>query len=89
MTSRDWAVWQLDWPTLWVYAIGLQFGLLEVLTSGVSPFESWRGQMVTDHLRVVFGGAPLLWFVGFGLWLWVGIHLLAPTLEAWIIRRTG
>lgn len=89
MSFRDWAVWRFDLPTLWVYFWMFQFVAIEYLTSQVSPVEDWQGQMVTDHWRVVLGSAPLLWFVGFGVWVWLGIHLLAPTLEAWIIRSTG
>jgi hypothetical protein len=89
MSFRDWTVWQLDWPTVWVYAMGLQFFAYEYLTSYVSPIESWRGQMVTDHLRPLFGAAPLTLYVAFGVWLWLGPHLLAPALEAWIQRASG
>lgn len=87
MPFRDWAVWQLDWPTLWVYFMLAQFFAYEWLTSGSSPLESWQGQMVTDHFRAVAGTAPVIWFIVLGLWLWIGPHILAPALEAWLIKK--
>jgi hypothetical protein len=89
MSWRDWAVWNLDGPTIWVYLLLLQFAALEILTSGGSPIESWRDQMVTDHFRQVFHAAPITWYLGVALWLWLGPHFFWPALESWIARMVG
>jgi hypothetical protein len=89
MSFRDWAVWQVDGPTIWVYLIVAQVFAIEYLTSAVSPIDSWRGQMITDHLRPLFGAAPIVWYLALGLWLWLGPHLLAPALESLIQKASG
>lgn len=88
-TWRQWVAWHWDWPTfLWLAWMAALLAL-EWLTSNVSPIESWRGNMLTEHLRPLFLSAPIVWWLAFGLWLWVGVHLLAPRLERWLIHAVG
>ncbi len=81
MTFRDWAAWRLDWQTWGWIAFIAYFFVWETITQG--------GQQLTNHLRPVFLSVPFIWFVALGVWLWLGIHLLAPTLEEWILRSAG
>ncbi len=84
MTFRDWAPWGLDvWTWGWIVFI-VFFFVWEVL-SGLYG----GAQQLTHHLRPVFLSVPFVWFVALGVWLWLGIHLLAPTLEEWILRSAG
>lgn len=78
---RDWMPWDWDvWTIGWVAWMAFFF-LWEVAS------RRWGGkEMLTDHLRPVFLSEPLVWFIAFGLWLWIGVHLLVPTLESWIVR---
>lgn len=89
MSFRDWAVWQLDVPTLiWLVWI-VAFFVMEWLTSGASPIDGWRDNMLTDHLRPLILSAPIIWFVVAGLLAWLPVHFLAPRLEAMILRFLG
>lgn len=78
-TPWDWDIWTAGW-TVWA----VFFFVWEVASR-------WFGgkEMLTDHLRPVFLSAPVVWFIFLGIWLWLGIHLLAPTLEAWISRAAA
>jgi hypothetical protein len=80
MTSR-WDVWKLDPPT-WAW-IGwlVAFVVIEAWT-----LAARNGQELTAHLRAIFLAFPLAWFLAIALWLWVGLHLLAPRWE-WTLLR--
>ncbi len=84
MRYTSWAAWEWDSVTagwaLWV----LWFVLLE---SYSLKFE--RGQELTAHLRPLFLSFPVLWWAFFGLWLWIGVHLLAPALELALLDRVS
>lgn len=72
-----WSAWGWDkftaaW-TLWLVA----FVILEALALWLRP-----GQELTAHLRPVFLAHPLTWFVAFGMWMWLGVHFLAPSFES-------
>lgn len=84
MTFRDWAPWDLDvWTLGWDFWIA--FFIIWETASGI-----WGEQeQLTNHLRPVFLSAPVIWFLAFGIWLWLGVHLLVPTLEAWISKSAG
>lgn len=84
MTLRDWTAWGLDFWT-WGWVAWLLFFVVWETLSGVYGGR----EMLTDHLRPVIGAAPILWWTMFGLWLWLGVHLLAPAVEAWIARSVG
>jgi hypothetical protein len=62
---------------------GVYFAVWETWTSLVEM------EMLTDHLRPVFHAMPVIWFLGLGLWVWMGIHFLAPSLEGWLARAAG
>lgn len=80
----DWRPWDLDvWTTGWA-AWMLFFFVWEALSRVYGGKE-----MLTDHLRPIFLSQPPIWFIAFGLWLWLGIHLLVPTLESWLIRSAA
>jgi hypothetical protein len=77
----NWGVWHLDgWTTGWLAWI-LFFVIWETLA-----LRAGTGQELTQHLRPIFLSAPVVWWVAFGLWLWVGVHLLAPAIEDAMLR---
>lgn len=76
MTYGSWDAWRLDLLTwLWI-GWGVQFIVYETIALRWYP-----GQELTAHLRPIFLAAPVTWYLLFGLWLWIGPHLLAPALE--------
>lgn len=80
----SWDVWSLDHETWgWIIFL-LYFAAWETYTGVIGT-----GNMLTDHLRPVFLSAPPTYFLAVGLWLWLGVHFLAPTLEIWIVLRAG
>ena len=77
----DWSVWQLDvWTKGWIAWI-LFFIVWETLT-----LRAGTGQELTQHLRPIFLSVPVVWWIAVGLWLWAGVHLLAPALESALLR---
>ena len=72
----DWTVWQLDRFTVGWAAWLLFFAVWEswALATGYSG-------TLTAHLRPVFLAWPVTWWIAFGVWLWIGVHLLAPGVE--------
>lgn len=77
----DWSVWQLDvWTKGWLAWI-LFFIVWETLS-----LRAGTGQELTQHLRPIFLSVPVVWWLAFGLWLWVGVHFLAPAIESSILR---
>lgn len=86
-----WYAWDWDVPTMIVLAAILGFFVYEYLTSDATPIPGWEGNMVTHHLQPVFDAAPILRWIGVGIWLWVGPHLLFPGIERWItnVARHG
>lgn len=79
----DWDIWTIGW-VIWMAF----FPVWETITSLVNDGTS-SGEMLTDHLRPALISAPVLWFVALGVWLWLGIHLLVPALEAWLHNAVG
>ena len=75
-----WDAWTIDHQTVGWVLWAVFFVAWEAYTGLLHP-----GQMLTDHLRPLFSAAPILWFVGVGLWLWVGLHLLLPGVEQRLI----
>lgn len=76
-----WDAWSLDLPTrLWVvWAVGF------VVLEGWAVATSQPEHTLTWHLRPVFLNHPLTWFLLAGSLAWLNVHLLAPTLERWLI----
>jgi len=74
-----WASWDLDWQT-WGWISWLVFFPVWEALTGLTPNEQ-----LTHHLRPLLLTAPVVWFLMLGLWLWLGIHMLAPALEAWLL----
>lgn len=85
MSLWTWRSWDFDIATVGWLLWMLFFFVWEWVTSRFSG----NGEMLTDHLRPIFLSAPVIWFAAFGLWLWIGIHLLAPRLEAFLLRLLG
>lgn len=75
----DWDIFTAVW-TVWM----VFFFVWEAVSRHFGGHE-----MLTDHLRPIFLSYPVVWFIAFGIWLWLGVHLLAPTLEAWISSSTS
>jgi len=79
-TWEAWTTW--DTPTiLWLGWIVWFFAL-----ESWAIFTGLPQHTLTWHLRPFLLNHPLTWFMAFGLWLWLGIHFLAPSLEQWILR---
>lgn len=77
-----WHAWRLDPPTaLWIGWIGY-FAILE----GWAVVSDRPVHTLTFHLRPLFIEHPLSWWLALGLWGWLGVHMLAPTLEQWIVH---
>lgn len=71
-----WKSWDWDYTTVgWIIFI-IYFVAWEAYT-GIR----YEGEMLTDHLRPIFHAAPITWWLTFGLWLWLGVHFLAPSWE--------
>jgi hypothetical protein len=78
----DWSAWRADLMTVWILLWVLQFALIEW-------FGASSNNMVTDHLRPIFQAAPLTWWIGLGVWLWLGPHMLWPAAEEALRRTVG
>ena len=39
---------------------------------------------LTSHLRPIILSWPIIWFIMLGVWLWLGLHFMAPGLEKWL-----
>jgi hypothetical protein len=72
-----WSAWKLD-PLTWGWICWICWFI------AWETLALWRypGQELTAHLRPLFGEHPLAWWIGVGAWMWLGIHFLAPQLEA-------
>jgi hypothetical protein len=82
--SWSWSSWKLDVFT-WAWIIWvLWFAAWETVA-----LMQRGNQELTEHLRPLFLSQPLTLFLAFGLWLWIGVHLLVPSLEAWIIKAAS
>lgn len=67
----DWSAWRWDgWTSAWVVWIVVFFGL-ETWTLVVRSHNE-----LTAHLRPLIQAAPPAYFIGLGLWLWLGFHFL-------------
>lgn len=72
----SWAAWERDlWTWAWIVWIAA-FVVLETWTLWRHP-----GQELTAHLRPLMLSHPLTWWLALGLWLWLGVHFLAPAWE--------
>lgn len=68
----SWRAWQLDAAT-WAWLVWIVwFVVLETYALATDA----RHDALTAHLRPLFIEHPLLWFVGIGVWAWLGWHLL-------------
>jgi hypothetical protein len=77
----SWSSWKLD-PFTWAWIIWvLWFIVWETLA-----LIQGRDQELTAHLRPLFLSQPVAWFLTFGLWLWLGVHFLAPSLEEGLLK---
>jgi hypothetical protein len=73
---KSWDAWGWDaWTAAWVVWI-VWFIVVETLALWLRP-----GQELTAHIRPLFVSYPLTWFLGLGLWLWLGVHFLLPHIE--------
>jgi hypothetical protein len=72
----SWSAWKLD-PLTWAWIVWvLAFVVLETVA-----LWKFRGDELTAHLRPLFLSTPITWYLAFGLWLWLGVHFLAPRIE--------
>lgn len=82
--SWSWEAWRLDgWTWAWILWLAW-FAAIET-----AALATGSRNELTEHLRPLFLSQPVTWFLAFGLWLWIGVHLLAPTVEAAIRRTVG
>lgn len=76
-----WEAWRLDHLT-WGWIAWIAF------------FVAWetyaliwhRGEELTAHLRPLWLEHPLTWCLALGLWLWIGLHFLAPSWEVGLVE---
>jgi hypothetical protein len=72
----SWDVWKLDvWTVGWLAWLTF-FVIWETLS-----LRAGTGQELTAHVRPVFLSVPVAWWLFLGLWLWLGVHFLAPAWE--------
>lgn len=66
------SAWSWDWSTAGWAAWILFFAVWETLAlrSGVPVHP------LTAHLQPIFTIAPIMWYLTFGLWLWMFTHFL-------------
>lgn len=76
-----WRAWDLDWLTWSWIAWMAAFVVLETVA-----LVQGDGEELTAHLRPVFLGHPLTWFLALGTWLWLGAHFLWPAGEKLLAR---
>lgn len=80
----SWQAWKLDgWTWAWIFWMVWFVGVETAALITGSKNE------LTEHLRPIFLSQPVVWFIAVGLWVWLGVHLLAPPLEAWLARMVG
>jgi hypothetical protein len=77
----SWSAWKLDMFT-WGWIVWLAFFAVWE-TMALMKDET---HTLTFHLRPLFVEHPTTWFLALGLWLWLGVHFLAPALEWQLIR---
>lgn len=79
-----WDAWKLDgWTWAWIAWI-VAFFVLETWTLAARSHNE-----LTAHLRPVFQYAPPVWFVGIGVWLWLGVHFLVQGVDWKTFFRVG
>lgn len=71
MSRMNWESWNLDLFT-WGWIIWIvYFAVLETVGIAMNKQHS-----LTDHLQPLFAMDPITWFIGMGIWLWLGYHFL-------------
>ncbi len=78
----SWKAWQLDPPTLAVWVWIVWFAVWETVALARSDYYA----TFTAHLRPLFVELPLTWWIGIGLYGWLGVHIFVPALERWILE---
>ena len=74
MSLWSWESWRLD-PITWAWIFWIAyFAVLETIGLMIDPLT----HPLTAHLRPVFSSSQISWFLGLGLWLWLGAHFLLP-----------
>lgn len=82
--SAPWYAWRWDaWTFAWSAWI-VTFFVLETWTLAVRSHNE-----LTAHLRPVIQSAPPVWFIGLGLWLWLGQHFLVAGMDWHGLFRTS
>lgn len=78
-----WRAWIVDPVTVQWVIILIWFAVLETYAVVVDPLT----HPLTAHLRPIFQADPAVWFLTFGLWLWLGFHFLVQgqPWRAWYI----
>ena len=80
-----WRAWGLDAPTWgWIGWLAAFIALETWAITSEQPIHT-----LTSHLRPLFLSAPITWWIALGLWGWIGVHMLAPDLERWLIDAVG
>lgn len=80
----NWSAWKLDgWTVAWLAWIVFFFALETWTLAARSHNE------LTAHLRPLIQSAPPVWFIGLGLWLWLGLHFLIQGMDWRGLFRVG
>lgn len=80
----NWSAWRIDpWTIAWAAWI-ICFFVLETWT-----LVNRSHNELTAHLRPVIQFAPPVWFIGLGLWLWLGLHFLVQGMDWRALFRVG
>ena len=82
MSVSSWSAWGLDAPTWAWVAWWVWFFCWEAW----AIMSGQPSHTLTFHLRPLFIEHPVTWFLAFGLWMWLGVHMLTPSLEQWLIE---
>lgn len=72
----SWSSWEIDIWTIGWLAFMVFFFVWEFLAIAHDARHT-----LTFHLRPVFHSAPVTWYIGVGIWLWMGPHFFFPGLE--------
>lgn len=70
------AAWDLDLSTV-LWLLWMAWFFVQEAVELVFKHEP-----LTAHLRPVFQADPFTWFIGVGIWLWLGYHFLVQGIWA-------
>lgn len=75
-----WRAWAIDAHTIAWIGMLTWFAVWE----GIALSHHEYLDTFTAHLRPIFISWPITWWMAIGLYVWMGVHLLVPSLETWL-----